>query len=157
MQTRTIQTRIPAGVKDGQTLRLSGKGAPGGNGGPAGDLLVTVNVRKHPVFGRKANNLTLTVPVTFPEASLGATVQVPTLDGEAVSLKIPAGTPTGRTFRVRGKGVPNKGKHGDLLVTVEVTVPQRVDGKAREALDAYRDATSGDDPRVDLLQQAAKE
>jgi len=157
MQTRTIQTRIPAGVKDGQTLRLSGKGAPGGNGGPAGDLLVTVNVRKHPVFGRKANNLTLTLPVTFPEASLGATVQVPTLDGETVSLKIPAGTPTGRTFRVRGKGVPTKNKHGDLLVTVEVSVPQRVDGKAREALDAYRDATADDDPRVDLLEQAAKE
>jgi len=157
MQTRTIQTRIPAGVKDGQTLRLSGKGAPGSNGGPAGDLLVTVNVRKHPVFGRKANNLTLTLPVTFPEAALGATVQVPTLDGEAVSLKVPAGTPSGRTFRVRGKGVPGKSKQGDLLVTVEVSVPQRVDGKAREALETYRDATASDDPRVDLLAQAAKE
>ena len=157
MQTRTIQTRIPAGVRDGQTLRLGGKGAAGGNGGPAGDLLVTVHVHKHPVFGRKGNNLTLTLPVTFAEAALGATVQVPTLNGDSVSLKIPAGTPSGRTFRVRGQGVPAKAKQGDLLVTTEVVVPQRVDGKAREALDQYRDATADQDPRVDFIAQAAKE
>ena len=158
MQTRTIQTRIPAGVKDGQTLRLSGKGGPGNQGGPSGDLLVTVNVRKHPLFGRKGAHLTLTLPITFSEAALGATVQVPTLDGDQVSLKIPAGTPSGRTFRVRGRGVPRKdGKAGDLLVTAEVAVPQRVDGKARKLLEDYQTATAGDDPRADLISLAGKE
>ncbi|MEO8328654.1 MAG: DnaJ C-terminal domain-containing protein, partial [Candidatus Nanopelagicales bacterium] len=158
MQTRTIQTRIPAGIKDGQTLRLAGKGGASANGGPNGDLLVTVNVRKHPVFGRKGQNITITLPVTFPEAALGATVEVPTLDGDQVSLKIPAGTPSGRTFRVRGRGVPRKdGKVGDLLVTAEVAVPQRGDGKARKLLEEYQEATAEDDPRADLLAQAAKD
>ncbi len=158
MQTRTIQTRIPAGIQDGQTIRLKGKGGEGRSGGPKGDLLVTVNVRKHPVFGRKGQNLTVTLPITFPEAALGATVQVPTLDGDLVSLKIPAGTPSGRTFRVRGRGAPRKdGKAGDLLVTADVAVPQRLESKARQILEEYRDATSSDDPRADLLKQAAKE
>ena len=158
MQTRSIQTRIPAGVKDGQTLRLAGKGAAGSQGGPAGDLLVTVHVRPHAVFGRKGKNVTLTLPVTFVEAALGSTVQVPTLDGGPVALKIPAGTPAGRTFRVRGKGVQGRdGKQGDLLVTVDIAVPQRVDGKAKDALNEYRDATAGDDPRQQLLSQAATE
>jgi molecular chaperone DnaJ len=158
MQTRTIQTRIPAGIQDGQTLRLKGKGGEGVSGGPKGDLLVTVQVRKHPVFGRKGQHLTLTLPITFPEAALGATIQVPTLDGDLVSLKIPAGTPSGRTFRVRGRGAPGKGgKAGDLLVTAEVAVPQRLDGKARQILEEYREATSGDDVRTDLLKLAAKD
>ena len=158
MQTRTISTRVPAGVKDGQTLRLAGKGAPGVQGGPRGDLLVTVHVRSHPLFGRKGGHLTLTLPITFVEAALGASVLVPTLEGEPVTLKIPAGTPSGRTFRVKGRGISRKdGKTGDLLVTVEVAVPQRVAGKARDALEAYRDATAGDNPRDALLAQAAKE
>jgi molecular chaperone DnaJ len=158
MQTRTISTRIPAGVKDGQTLRLAGKGAPGAQGGQAGDLLVTVHVAAHPVFGRKGNHLTVTLPVTFPEAALGASILVPTLEGDPVTLKVPAGTPTGRTFRVRGRGIaPKSGKPGDLLVTVEVAVPQRVSGKARDALESYRDATSDDNPREALLAEAAKE
>jgi molecular chaperone DnaJ len=157
-QTRTINTRIPAGIKDGQTLRLAGKAGNGQPGGPAGDLLVTIHVRPHPVFGRRDNHLTLTLPVTFPEAALGATVLVPTLEGDPVSLKIPAGTPTGRTFRVRGRGVARKGhKPGDLLVTTEVAVPQRIGGDAKQALEQFREATATDDPRVDLLAQAAKE
>src|SRR5215469_11198535 len=119
MSTRTIQARIPAGVADGQRIKLTGKGAPGERGGPNGDLYVRVHVDKHPVFGRSAHNLTLTAPVTIAEAALGAEIKVPTLNGMPVSLRIPAGTPNGRTFRVRGKGVRHKdGTYGDLLVTV---------------------------------------
>ncbi|MFL6070847.1 MAG: molecular chaperone DnaJ [Actinomycetes bacterium] len=157
MQSRKVNVRIPAGVKDGATLRIPGKGAPGQGGGPAGDLLVSVHVKKHPVFGRRGDNLTVTAPITFPEAALGATIAVPTLDGETVNLKVPAGTPSGRTFRVKGRGLPTKGKTGDLLVTVEVAVPQRVSGKAKDALEQFGEATSGDDPRSELITQAGKE
>jgi molecular chaperone DnaJ len=149
--------RVPAGIKDGGTLRVPGKGAPGRGGGTAGDLLVTVHVQPHPVFSRKGEHLTVTLPITFVEAALGATVSVPTLDGEPVSLKIPAGTPSGRTFRVRGRGIAMKSKQGDLLVTVEVAVPQRSDGKAKKALQAYAEATADDDPRTDLIAQAGKD
>jgi molecular chaperone DnaJ len=149
--SRTVQARIPAGVRDGQRIRLRGKGAPGERGGPAGDLYIVVHVTPHQLFGRRDDNLTVTVPVTFPEAALGAEVKVPTLGGVPVTLRVPAGTANGRTFRVRGKGAPRKdGNRGDLLVTVEVAVPQKVDGAAREALEAYRQATSGDDPRSGL-------
>ncbi len=157
MQTRTVNVRVPSGIKDGGTLRVPGKGAPGRSGGPAGDLLVTVHVGAHPVFGRKGEHLTLTVPITFVEAALGSKITVPTLDSEAVSLKIPAGTPSGRTFRVKGRGLEVKGKKGDLLVTVEVAVPQRVDGKARKALADYAEATASDDPRADLIALAGRE
>jgi molecular chaperone DnaJ len=116
-----------------------------------------VHVKKHPVFGRKGDNLTLAAPITFPEAALGATIAVPTLDGASVTLKVPAGTPSGRTFRVKGRGLVTKGKTGDLLVTVEVAVPQRVTGKAKDALEQYVEATSGDDPRSDLFAKAGKE
>ena len=157
MQSRTVNVRIPAGVKDGATLRIPGKGAPGRGGGPAGDLIVSVHVRKHPVFGRKGDNLTITAPITFPEAALGATIAVPTLEGGTVNLKVPAGTPSGRTFRVKGRGLSVKGKTGDLLVTVEVAVPQRVSGKAKDALEQFAEATSADDPRRELITQAGKE
>ncbi|MFL6138463.1 MAG: molecular chaperone DnaJ [Frankiaceae bacterium] len=147
---RTLTVRIPAGVADGQRIRLKGKGQPGDRGGPNGDLLVTVHVTADRLFGRSGDNLTLAVPVSFPEAALGATVKVPTLGGSPVTLKVPAGTASGRTFRVRGKGVPRRdGTRGDLLVTVEVAVPQKVSGKAKEALEAYADAVS-DDPRAHL-------
>jgi molecular chaperone DnaJ len=155
MSTRTIQARIPAGVGDGQRIKIAGKGASGERGGPAGDLYVRVHVEPHKVFGRSAHNLTLTVPLTFTEAALGAEIKVPTLNGMAVSLRIPAGTPNGRTFRVRGKGVRRKDSTvGDLLVTVNVQVPADLDDKARAALETFRDATSGPDPRADLLRQA---
>ncbi|MCZ3387328.1 MAG: molecular chaperone DnaJ [Actinomycetia bacterium] len=157
MQTRTINVRVPSGIKDGATLRVPGKGAPGRGGAPAGDLLVTVQVSAHPVFGRKGQHLTLTVPVTFVEAALGATITVPTLDAENVSLKVPAGTPSGRTFRVKGRGLEVKDKRGDLLVTVDVAVPLRVDGRARKALDDYAEATASDDPRADLIALAGRE
>ena len=152
MSNRTISARIPAGVKDGQRIRLRGKGANGERGGPPGDLYVTVKVSSHQLFGRKGDSLTLTVPVSFTEATLGADIKVPTLNGGPVTLKIPAGTPNGRTFRVRGKGVQRKDGHtGDLLVTVEVQVPAHLDAKAREAVEALRDATGGADLRANLF------
>lgn len=152
LSSRTIQARIPAGVKDGQRIRLRGKGASGERGGPAGDLYVNVRVSPHPVFGRKGDNLTVTVPVSFDEAALGAEIKVPTLGGAPVTVKIPPGTPNGRTFRVRGKGVVRKDGHrGDLLVTVEVHVPAVLDDKARSAVEAYREATSGTDLRSNLF------
>jgi molecular chaperone DnaJ len=149
--SRNMTVRIPAGVSDRQRIRLKGKGVAGENGGPAGDLYVVVHVSKHRLFGRKGDHLTVTVPVTFPEAALGAEVKVPTLGGSPVTLRIPSGTASGRTFRVRGKGVPRRdGSRGDLLVSVEVAVPQKLDGKAREALEAYRTATVDHDPREGL-------
>jgi molecular chaperone DnaJ len=155
MSTRTIQARIPAGVADGQRIKLKGKGAPGERGGPAGDLYVRIHVNPHAVFGRSGHNLTVTVPVTFPEAALGAEIKVPSHHGAPVSVRIPPGTPNGRTFRVRGKGVRGKdGTNGDLLVTVSVQVPQKLSSPAREALDNFREATAGEDPREDLLRRA---
>ncbi len=146
---RTLSVRLPAGVADGQKVRLAGRGAPGERGGPSGDLLVTVHVPPHPLFGRRDDHLTVTVPVTFAEAALGAQVAVPTLDG-SVTLKIPAGTSSGRTFRVKGRGVPRKdGTAGDLLVTVEVAVPQKLSAEARKALQAFAAATP-EDPRAHL-------
>jgi molecular chaperone DnaJ len=148
MSTRTIQARIPAGVADGQRIKIAGKGAPGERGGPAGDLYVRVHVQPHPVFGRSGHNLTLNVPVTISEATLGAEIKVPSHHGMPVSLRIPAGTPSGRTFRVRGKGVRRKdGTTGDLLVTVNVQVPTELNDKAKAA-------TAGPDPRGELLRQA---
>src|SRR5215470_2722563 len=139
MSSRTIQARIPAGVADGQRIRLRGKGAPGESGGPAGDLYVRV-------------------PVTFTEAALGAEIKVPSLHGVLVSVRIPAGTPSGRTFRVRGKGARRKdGTNGDLLVTVAVQVPQNLNGAARQALESFRDATASEDPRDDLLRRARQD
>ena len=149
--TRTISARIPAGVRDRQRIRLKGKGTAGERGGPSGDLFILVHVTPHPLFGRKGDNITLTVPISYPEAALGAEVKVPTLDGQSVTLRIPAGTSNGRTFRVRGKGGARKdGTRGDQLVTVEVAVPQRLSDEARAALEAYRAATSTDDPRAGL-------
>ncbi|GAA0384456.1 molecular chaperone DnaJ [Streptomyces luteireticuli] len=153
--SRTMQVRIPAGVSDGQRIRLRGKGAPGERGGPNGDLYVVVHVGSHPVFGRKDDNLTVTVPVTFAEAVLGGEVKVPTLGGPPVTLRIPPGTPNGRTMRARGKGAVRKdGTRGDLLVTVEVTVPKDLSDKARDALESFREATAGEDPRAELFQAA---
>ena len=153
LSARSIQARIPAGVKDGQRIRLRGKGAAGENGGPAGDLFVTVKVSPHRLFGRKGDNLTLDVPVSFDEAALGAEIKIPTLSGSPVTLKIPAGTPNGRTFRVRGKGARRTdGTKGDLLATVEVQVPAVLDAAAREAVEAYRAATAGKPLRANLFE-----
>jgi molecular chaperone DnaJ len=150
MTERTLRVRIPAGVADGQRIRLKGKGLPGERGAPAGDLVVTVHVSAHPLFGRRGDNLTLVLPVTFPEAALGAEVKVPVLHGLPVTVKIPPGTVSGRVLRVRGRGVTRRdGTRGDLLVTVEVAVPGELTPQAREALEAYA-AAQPQDPRAHL-------
>ena len=152
LSKRTVTARIPAGVKDGQRIRLKGKGASGENGGTPGDLLISVAVRPHRLFGRKGDNLTLEVPVSFDEATLGAEIKVPTLGGAPVTLRIPAGTPNGRVLRVRGRGATRKdGSKGDLLVTVDVQVPDTLDEATREAVQAYREARAGADPRARLF------
>jgi molecular chaperone DnaJ len=148
---REVKVRIPAGVNDGQRIRLKGRGGPGRNGGPPGDLFVITRVASHPVFGRKGRDLTVTVPVTFPEAALGADIKVPTLGGEPVTVRVPGGTRSGRTFRVKGKGVPaNKGA-GDLLATVEVAVPAKLSTAERKAVEALAAAADdGSSPRAHL-------
>jgi len=149
-RTRTLTIRIPAGVDDGQRIRLAGQGEPGRNNGPNGDLFVRVHVNPDPVFGRQGDHLTVTVPVTFPELALGTTLTVPTLDGK-VTLKVPAGTASGRVLRARGKGIAKRdGQVGDLLITLQVAVPNNMDATAREALEAYAAATARHDPRADL-------
>jgi molecular chaperone DnaJ len=148
LRPRQVKVRIPAGVDDGQRIRVKGRGAPGRAGAPAGDLWVTVRVAPHEMFGRKGRNLTLTVPVTFAEAALGAAITVPTLDG-SVGLRIPPGTRSGRTFRVKGRGVADEKGAGDLLVTVEVAVPTKLSNAEREAIEALAVAST-DSPRAHL-------
>jgi molecular chaperone DnaJ len=155
-RTRTLNVRIPAGVTDGGQVRLKEQGEPGRGGAPAGDLYVKVHVTPHRLFARSERNpddLVLTVPVTYPELVLGATITVPTLDS-TVSLRIPPGTTSGRTFRVRGRGVARRNKTGDLLVTVEVAVPTALDDAATSALQSYAEATKAFDPRAELLRGA---
>lgn len=132
-RTRSFQVKIPAGVSDGARIRLAGRGEPGPAGGTAGDLYVRVRVRAHAFFGRKGNDLTVDLPVSYPEAALGAEVQVPTLNGP-VTMKVPAGTPNGKTFRLKGKGAPRRGGHGDLLVTAHVEVPRKLSRSEKELL-----------------------
>lgn len=151
---RTMTVRIPPGVRDGQKIRLRGKGEPGSNGGEAGDLVVTVHVDPHPVFSQQENNLKMTLPVSFAEAALGATIEVPTLDGRTVRVKVPAGTPSGRTLRVKNHGVSSSKGKGDLLVTVAVQVPQKLSRDARAAVEEFARATAGEDPRAHLAEQA---
>ncbi|HKJ12417.1 MAG TPA: DnaJ C-terminal domain-containing protein [Ornithinimicrobium sp.] len=149
-----VTARIPAGVKDGQKIRLRGKGMPSETGGDAGDLLIAVNVQAHPVFARDGLNLTVDLPVTFAEAAVGATVSVPTLDGKPVRLKVAAGTPSGRLLRVKGRGLKTAKGTGDLLARVQVVVPQRLSAAAREAIEALQADEAGMDPRADLIARA---
>jgi molecular chaperone DnaJ len=136
-------------VQDGQRIRLKGRGGPGHNGGPNGDLYVIARVEPHPLFGRRDDDLTLTVPITFAEAALGAEVKVPTLEGSPVTIKVPSGTRSGRTFRVKGRGVPQPKRSGDLLVTVEVAVPAKLSAEERRAVEAFA-AASDESPRAHL-------
>ena len=154
--TGTITTRLPVGVRDSQKIRLRGKGRAGTNGGPAGDLILTVRVAEHPVFSTEGKNLRVRVPVSFDEAALGAQVEVPTLDGDRVKVKIPAGTPSGKTLRVKGRGLVAKDGTGDLLATIDVAVPSKLSRKAKEALQAYALETAKDDPRGDLYRDASR-
>ncbi|MDQ2826776.1 MAG: molecular chaperone DnaJ [Actinomycetota bacterium] len=143
VRPRQVKVRIPPGVDDGQRIRVKGRGAPGDSGAPPGDLWVTVRVAPHDLFGRKGRNLTLTLPITFAEAALGAPVTVPTLDGSVV-LRVPPGTRSGRTFRVKGRGVSDDGPKatGHLLVTVEVVVPTTLSSAEREAIEALASAST---------------
>ncbi|MCX7620686.1 MAG: molecular chaperone DnaJ [Acidimicrobiales bacterium] len=149
VRPREVKVRIPPGVADGQRIRLKGRGGPGRNGGPPGDLNVLVHVAPHRLFGRKGNDLTITVPITFPEAALGTKLKVPTLDGDTVTLKIPPGTRSGKVFRVRGQGVQTKKGTGDLLVKVEVAVPTHLTREQRQAVEALAAVTT-ESPREHL-------
>ncbi len=156
VEGRSITTRIPAGVHDGQRIRLRGKGRPGTGGAPHGDLLLTLEVEPHEIWSADGANLRITVPVGYDEAVLGATVAVPLLDGGSVNVKVPAGTPSGRALRVRGKGLKTSKKTGDLLVTIEVAVPQRADGAVKKAVEQLAEALAGEDPRKGLAEAAAR-
>jgi molecular chaperone DnaJ len=139
---REVKVRIPAGVTDGQRIRLKERGAPGRNGGPAGDLYVECHVRPHPIFGRDGNNLTIRVPITFAEAALGGDIDVPTLDGPPVVVRIRPGTQTGSRHRVKGRGLHTKRATGDLIVTVDVVVPTSLSEAERSAIEALKEATT---------------
>jgi molecular chaperone DnaJ len=152
-----ITARIPVGVRDGQKIRLRGKGNPGDQGAPAGDLMITVQVKPHAVFGRDGDNLTVDLPVTFAEAALGATVSVPTLSGDPVKVRIAPGTPNGRVLRVKGRGIAGKNQAGDLLAKVSVVVPQRLSERAREAVEVLRAEEADADPRVDVFAKARQD
>jgi molecular chaperone DnaJ len=149
LRARQVKVRIPAGVQDGQRIRVKGRGGPGRNGGPNGDLYVIAKVEAHPLFGRRDNDLTVAVPITFAEAALGAEVKVPTLEGAPVTIKVPPGTRSGRTFRVKGRGVPVPKHPGDLLVTVEVAVPAKLSADERKAVEALAEAST-ESPRAHL-------
>ncbi|WP_084074275.1 DnaJ C-terminal domain-containing protein [Demequina sp. NBRC 110052] len=155
MATGTVSARLPAGVQDGQRIRLRGKGRPGVNGGPAGDLLLTVHVAKHPVFSMDGAHLKVRVPVSFDEAVLGAVVEVPTLDGDKVKVKVPAGTSSGKVLRVKGRGLTTKDGRGDLLASIEVAVPTKLSKAAKEALQAFALETASDEPRATLYRDAS--
>ena len=148
---KPISVKIPAGVSDGQKIRLKGKGEPSFDGGPAGDLTLTVTVRRHPVFERDGLNLRVDVPVAFTEATLGATIEVPTLGGEPVKLRVAAGTPSGRVLRLKGRGVSTDKGVGDLLATVQVAVPSHLTTDAREALEKFASLQPDENPRAELI------
>ena len=152
---KPINVKVPAGVADGQKIKLRGKGQPSPNGGEPGDLVLTVTVKPHPVFTREGLNLRVVVPVTFAEAALGATIEVPTLGGDRVKVKVPAGTPNGRTLRVKGKGVRTAKGTGDLLAELHVAVPSHLSGRAADALRAFVETLPDESPREDLYAKAA--
>lgn len=147
-----IDVRVPAGIKDGQSVRVRGRGqsGPAGNG----DLLVKVKVTEHPYFKREENNIRVHVPITFDEAALGAKIHVPTLDGEAVAMKVPAGSNSGRTLRLKGRGVKTSKATGDMLIVLDVVIPQNLNDKAKAAIEEFAAATEGEDPRQALAAKA---
>ena len=149
---QTITVRIPAGITDGGKIRVKGRGAPG-EAGP-GDLYVLIHVAPHPIFSRKGENIHVNVPVTFTEAALGADISVPTVDGDEVKVRLAPGTQNGKTLRVKGRGVKKGVNVGDLMVSIEVQVPQRIDGKAKKALEDFDEATRGENPRLDFYTKA---
>lgn len=153
---RTVKVKIPAGVADAQKIRLRGKGYASPDGGEPGDIVLTVKVKKHPVFERDGLNIKVNVPVTFVEATLGATIEVPTPDGENVKLKVAPGTPSGRSLRVKGRGIKAAKGTGDLLAVVQIAVPSHLDDAAREALEKFSSVAPTENPRADLLSEAKR-
>ena len=153
-QAQNISARVPTGVADGAKIRVKGKGSAG-EAGP-GDLFIQLHVKPHPIFSRKGENLVITLPVTFAEAALGADIKVPTMAGDDVTVRIAPGTPNGRTLRVKGRGITKRSTTGDLLVTVEVQVPQRVEGKALDALKTFAEETASEDVRSEFASKAKK-
>lgn len=151
---KPFKVKIPAGVADGQKIRLRGRGRPSPDGGETGDIVVQVSVRPHPVFVRDGLNLRLTVPITFTEAVLGATIEVPTLGGDTVKLRVAPGTPSGRVLRVKGRGIQTAKGTGDLLAEVQVAVPTHLDDAAREALEAFQKLEPQENPRAELMAKA---
>ncbi|WEK12952.1 MAG: DnaJ C-terminal domain-containing protein [Candidatus Microbacterium phytovorans] len=151
---KPFKVKIPAGVSDGQKVRLRGRGRPSPDGGEPGDIVVAVTVRPHPVFTRDGLNLRVTVPVTFTEAALGATIEVPTLGSDPVKLRVAPGTPSGRVLRVKGRGVASAKGTGDLLAEVQVAVPAHLDDRAREALERFHELEPKENPRADLMSKA---
>lgn len=151
---KPFKVKIPAGVADGQKIRLRGRGRPSPDGGESGDIVVQIAVRPHPVFTRDGLNLRLTVPVTFTEATLGATIEVPTLSGDVVKLRVAPGTPSGRVLRVKGRGVKSSKGTGDLLAELQVAVPSHLDDAAREALQKFQAAEPKENPRAEMMAKA---
>jgi len=151
---KKITARVPAGVKDGQKIRIRGKGHPSPDGGKPGDVIITVGVPKHQVFAREGDHLRVEVPITFGEATLGATIEVPTIDGEVVKVKVPAGTPSGKVLRVKGRGVRAGAALGDLLVELQVAVPAHLSKAAQGHLEKLMSALPQENPREDLLRRA---
>ncbi len=149
-----FKVKIPAGVADGQKIRLRGRGRRSPDGGESGDIVVSVTVKPHPIFTRDGLNLRVTVPVTFTEAALGATIEVPTLGGDPVKLRVAPGTPSGRVLRVKGRGVETSKGTGDLLAEVQVAVPAHLDEKAKEALERFHDLEPKENPRAELMSKA---
>src|SRR6056300_87148 len=154
LRSESVSVKVPAGIQDNQKLKVKGKGQPSPNGGPAGDLVVSIKVKPHAVFTRDGDNIRISVPVTFSEATLGATIEVPVLGGEPVTLKVAPGTPNGRTLRVKGKGVQFGSRQGDLLATVDVMVPAHLPSKARKLLEQFEAELPGENPRPDLISRA---
>ena len=154
LRSESVSVKVPAGIQDGQKLKVKGKGQPSPNGGPAGDLVVTIKVKPHAVFTRDGDNIRVSVPVTYAEATLGATIEVPVLGGDPVKLKVAPGTPNGRTLRVKGKGVQFGYRQGDLLATVEVMVPGHLPAKAKKLLEQFDAELPDENPRQDLISRA---
>lgn len=147
-----INARVPAGIKDGAKIKLKGRGEAGPAG--PGDLFIIIHVTKHPIYSREDDNLFMTLPVTFSEAALGADISVPMLNGDEVKVRLAPGTQNGKVLRLKGRGVERNHTAGDMLISVEVTVPQRLDSKAKKALEDFSEATKGESPRTDLLERS---
>ncbi|MDQ0646006.1 molecular chaperone DnaJ [Microbacterium natoriense] len=153
---KPFKVKIPAGVADGQKIKLRGRGRPSPDGGENGDIVVQIAVKPHPVFTRDGLNLRVVVPVTFTEAALGATIEVPTLGGDTVKLRVAPGTPSGRVLRVKGRGVTTTKGSGDLLAELQIAVPSHLDEAAREALEKFHELEPDENPRADLMAKARR-